>query len=772
MVLGTVNFTHRWSMEKKSGRDSKTQEEGHRKTTSMKHGMVVHADLIGLQNITGVHQKRPTIFYHIDISRYKAVYPTRPISTRLARTNALSIGFISRTSRCQYRKVPNMGDGLEADIQHRGKALLVIAMIIAAYTFAFLILPRAFGPPELTVRVAVIDSGINQDNEIAAHIVAEASFVNSTYGFSTNMPGPIDSEPQHIQHGTSVTRIIIRDAPNAAIINAKVVSSQDIATSRAVVAAIHWSVQEENCDIINLSIGRSPEISDDISAAIQWAWSQGVVIVAATGNNGQNGTTGSSVESPAIYPEVIAVTAVDESGIPYTFSGYGPVIGRVLKPDIAAPGYYLDNSVTLLGTSFAAPRVTAAAANLIRYCQENEWRWTPGMVKATLLASASYLDYEPWQVGAGLVDVDSAKKYLHDSEKVNGLPMVAFTDSSQGIFDFERWFLNSTNEITVQISASSNATFVVRKTGTLAPFITGPETFYLNQSGQIEYSVRVSAGTAWKGITGLLTFASDEYEPVSTEIKFDAAPYTRKIAFDFSHTTWSTDSIFGQFRSAYSKITESGIAVEEIRRAQNISLAKFRQYDAIIIVDPCAWQYTDAGESDKPNSSIRYTDQQLDVYRTYWQKGGNLMIIGGSNDSLDLYGANQLLSLFNMSLNYDQAPLTYVVANGVAGSIPITNITEHTVTSGIVSFDYNGASLNVSDAASVLAYGLFTWMYNGTFHSAPRPVLVSEEQNGVSRLLVTGSNFFIDNWGQRGIYGSKYDTSLMRRCIYWLTGLF
>ncbi len=665
-----------------------------------------------------------------------------------------------------------MDDGLEGNIQHRGKALLVIAMIIAAYTFAVLIVPRAFGPPDLTVRVAVIDSGINQDNEIATHIVAEASFVNSTYGFSTNMQSPKDSQPGHIQHGTSVTRIIIRDAPNAAIINAKVVNSQDIATSKAVVAAIHWSVQEENCDIINLSIGRSPEISDDISTAIQWAWNQGVVIVAATGNNGQNGTTGSSVESPAIYPEVIAVTAVDESGIPYAFSGYGPVTGRVLKPDIAAPGYYLDNSVTLLGTSFAAPRVTAAAANLIRYCQENEWRWTPGMVKATLLASASYLDYEPWQTGAGLVDVDSARKYLHDSQKIEGLPMVAFTNPNQGIFNFERWFLNSSNEITVQIFASSNATFVLRKTGTLAPFITGPEAIYLNQSGQIEYLVRVSAGTSWKGITGRLTFISNEYEPVSTEVKFDATPYARKIAFDFSHTTWSTDSIFGQFRSAYSKITESGIAVEEIRSAQEISLAKFRQYDAIIVMDPCAWQYTDVGESDRPNSSIRYTEQELDVYHTYWQKGGNLMIIGGSNDSLDLDGANQLLALFNMSFNYDQVPAAYVVVNGVAGSVQVTNITEHTVTSGISSFDYNGASLNVSDAATVLAYELFTWSYNGTLHNGSRAVLAAEEEDGVSRLLVTGSNFFIDNWGQNGMYGSEDDISLMRRCIYWLTGLF
>jgi hypothetical protein len=665
-----------------------------------------------------------------------------------------------------------MGDGLEGDIQHRGKALLVIAMVIVAYTFAFLIVPRAFGPLDLTVRVAVIDSGINQDSELATHIVAEASFVNSTYGFSTDVPSYGDSEPGRIQHGTSVARIIIGDAPNSAIINAKVVSSQDIATSSAVVAAIYWSVQVENCNIINLSIGRSPEISDDISAAIKWAWSRGVVIVAATGNNGQNGTTGSSVESPAIYPEVIAVTAVDESGAPYVFSGYGPIVGRVLKPDISAPGYYVRNSVTLLGTSFAAPRVTAAAANLIRYCQMNGWSWTPGMIKAALLASASYLDYDPWQTGAGLLDTDSAEKYLRDTRKVNGLPIVAFTNPNQGIFGFERWFLNSTNKIAVQIFTSSNATFAVRKTGNLASFITGPTAIQMNQSGQFEYTVRIDAADAWEGISGHLTFVSGEYEPLVTEVKLDATPYAKKIAFDFSHTSWWMDSVFGQFRSTYSKITESGIAVEEIRSPQDISLANFRQYDAIIVMDPCAWQYAEIGEFDVPNASIKYTQQELDVYRTYWQKGGNLMVVGGGNDSLDVAGANQLLALFNISLNYDQAPATYVAINGVAGSVQVTDIIEHTVTSGIASFDYNGASLNVSDAATVLAYELFTLSHNGVLYNVPRPVLVARQEDGTSRLLVTGSNFFLDNWGQEGLYGSQDDTSLMRRCIYWLTGLF
>ncbi len=666
-----------------------------------------------------------------------------------------------------------MDEGLDEFSPQRGTALLVIAMVVVAFTFAFLIIPRAFAPPEITVRVAIIDSGINPDNQLSSHILAEMSFVNQTYGYTIADMKTTDSEPKGSEHGTSVAKIIVNEAPNTGIINAKIVNSGDVATAKAVVAAIRWAVDVQDCDIINLSIGSTPTDTDGIEEIVDWAFRRGVTIVAAAGNNGQGGITGSSVESPAVYPQVIAVGAINEMEQPYPYSGYGPSVGRSLKPDISASGYYLDSSVTLGGTSAAAPAVTAVAANIIRFCQENEWKWTPGMIKATLLTSAKHLGSEAWLIGAGSVDEDAAKRYIESADKIDGLPIMAWIAPKQGIFDFERWFLNSTNSIQLDVFTSANATFSVRITGSAAPWIQGPTTIEVNQSASFTFSVNIRSTLEWNGISARISLVSSQYRTIYTTLSFDASRYTIKIAFDFTHTSWWMDSIFGQFRAFYSKLTNLGIAIEEIRDQSKINLEYLRQFDAIVILDPGAWEFSEYGETSIQTSSIEYSDTEIDAYRAYWEVGGNFLITGGANHSLDIRNSNRLFSIFNVSINYDRVPTHTVFNNGIANAVQVTNIRSHIVTEAVASFDYNGASLNVTNESTVLAYEIFQWTdESGVTHTALKPVLVAIEGSVSSRAVITGTNFFMDNWGLNKLYGAEDNWLLLRRCIYWITGVF
>jgi hypothetical protein len=232
------------------------------------------------------------------------------------------------------------------------------------------------------------------------------------------------------------------------------------------------------------------------------------------------------------------------------------------------------------------------------------------------------------------------------------------------------------------------------------------------------------------------------------------------------------DSIFGQFREFYSGVTRQGLAVEEIRDRREITLEKLREFDAIIILDPCAWEFIEVGESSKPFRSIRYSQAELDAYWTYWEKGGNIMVAGGSNNSIDVAGANELLAIFNISFNYDAVPLTTFVVNGVANTISVVNILNHPVTERITSFDYNGASLETNGNQTVLALEEISWLdVDGVILTALKPVLVVDEGRASARLIVTGSNFFIDNWGIEGVYGSQDNSRMMLQCIYWLTHL-
>ena len=94
--------------------------------------------------------------------------------------------------------------------------------------------------------------------------------------------------------------------------------------------------------VLNLSYGTDsvqPWQVDPLARAVENAWDNGIVVVAAAGNGG---ASADSLTMPAIDPHVIAVGAVDHSGTPSTsddvvadFTSAGSAARR---PDVLAPG--------------------------------------------------------------------------------------------------------------------------------------------------------------------------------------------------------------------------------------------------------------------------------------------------------------------------------------------------------------------------------------------------------------------------------------------------
>ena len=86
--------------------------------------------------------------------------------------------------------------------KRRGTFLLVSTLIIIASIAGVYSLPRFFSVPDLTVRVAVIDSGIDIDQELETRVIAGKSFVNTTYGYATDDNSTSDCRPGNTPHGT------------------------------------------------------------------------------------------------------------------------------------------------------------------------------------------------------------------------------------------------------------------------------------------------------------------------------------------------------------------------------------------------------------------------------------------------------------------------------------------------------------------------------------------------------------------------------------------
>ena len=242
------------------------------------------------------------------------------------------------------------------------------------------------------VRVAVIDSGIDGTHpDLQDRIAASRSFVGGSA--LTDQQG----------HGTFVAGLIAAQVNNgegiagigfpAQLVVAKVVRPSRTVSLEAEVAAIRWAV-DQGARVINLSLGglRDPRRPDRDTysaleaAAIRYAHTRGVVVVAAVGNADQAPTSPWPFASyPAALPHVVGVSALGRDGSVPVFSNRDPIYN-----DIAAPGQDIVSTFPRQltndrptcdeqgyspcgpeeyrraeGTSFAAPQVAAAAALLL-----------------------------------------------------------------------------------------------------------------------------------------------------------------------------------------------------------------------------------------------------------------------------------------------------------------------------------------------------------------------------------------------------------------------
>ena len=170
-------------------------------------------------------------------------------------------------------------------------------------------------------------------------------------------------------------------------------------------------------DVDSFGCGRTP-----ICDACNQLVGSGVVVVAAAGNMGFDGTSKQSlgngyrtvsITDPGNAEDVITVGSTHRRdphayGVSY-FSSRGPTGDGRRKPDILAPGEKITSTVPgnlskrLDGTSMAAPHVAGAAALLMaRY---PELIGQPRKIKKILMDTATDLGREAAFQGAGLIDI-------------------------------------------------------------------------------------------------------------------------------------------------------------------------------------------------------------------------------------------------------------------------------------------------------------------------------------------------------------------------------
>jgi thermitase len=194
-----------------------------------------------------------------------------------------------------------------------------------------------------SVIVAVLDTGIDKDDrDLAGRVVAEVNLSKSPT--SDDIYG----------HGTHMAGTIAAIAPGCRLMNVKVADDTGKCDPSVVAKGIIWAVGH-GAKIINLSLAMGA--SQDLEEAVNYAWSQGAILIAAAGNKGS-----SDPSYPAYYDNCLAVAGVNENNSLALLSSYGDWV------DVAAPGFNIYSELPdnqwgyKTGTSAAAAHVSGVGA--------------------------------------------------------------------------------------------------------------------------------------------------------------------------------------------------------------------------------------------------------------------------------------------------------------------------------------------------------------------------------------------------------------------------
>lgn len=223
------------------------------------------------------------------------------------------------------------------------------------------------------IGVAILDTGIYPHIDFDSRICVFEDFISyKKFPYDDN------------GHGTCVAGILAGSgrgsmgryrgmAPGCSLIILKVLDRFGNGNKEDVLRAFQWILKNKsfyNIRVVNISVGttyRTKNDQDVLVQGVEQLWDDGMVVVAAAGNQGPEP---GSVTAPGCSKKIITVGSSDMLSGKAAVSGRGPTFECVCKPDLVAPGRQImacapgeGNQYSMKsGTSMSTPLVSGAVA--------------------------------------------------------------------------------------------------------------------------------------------------------------------------------------------------------------------------------------------------------------------------------------------------------------------------------------------------------------------------------------------------------------------------
>lgn len=315
--------------------------------------------------------------------------------------------------------------------------------------------PSAFGGWHPDLDAGVVDRGGILD------FVSGEYDTDSEPGRDANPATPIGFNGQGTSfHGTHVAGILGARDNNAGslgvahevnlipyrVLGVDPVSGEaGMGTASDLIDAIYNAGRRDDVDVINLSLGGIPPLAA-LQDATDFAFANGIFVVAAAGNSGSASET-----YPAANSKVVGVGAVTSEGTLAEYSNFGPSVNLVAPGGgltglgiFSAWGSVSDSRLsvgysTLVGTSMAAPHVAGVYALQKSLANGLGREWTPAhfwfhLISGNLTRTGPPLNAQSYTAithGAGLMDAPASVRAVSMpvTSAIAATPRVVFLSS-------------------------------------------------------------------------------------------------------------------------------------------------------------------------------------------------------------------------------------------------------------------------------------------------------------------------------------------------------